>query len=601
MRTVVVTDPPRADVDDAETLGDYGVATVHEALGRVGYLGPELRPAWPGARIGGTAVTVLCWPGDNLMIHVAVEQCRPGDVLVVATNSPSHRRSVRRAVRHRAAAARCPRRRAGLRGARRRGPARDGFPAWSRAVSAQGTVKATPGAVNVPVVLGGQTVHPGDVRGGRRRRRHGGAARGRRPGAHRVPRPRGQGGGRPRRVRGRRAGPRPLRPARRGWRSSASSTSPREVRTRRAAMADYDSTGVRATMLRGGTSRGLYFEAARPARRPGRARRPAAAADGHARPAPDRRARRRHLADQQGRRRRPLGAPRRRRRLPVPAARGGRGRRSATGRTAATSSPGSGRSPSSAGWSPRGRPETGVRIRMVNSDSIAVATFPRPAAGSSTAATSPSPGVPGTAAPVALAFTDTEGSATGEPAAHRTTCGTPIDGIEVTCVDNGMPVVLALAESFGLTGDETPRGARRATPRCSSGWTRSGRKAGAAHGPRRRVGVVGAEDGAARPAPRRRPGRHPLVHPGAAAHRDRRARRGQRGHRDAAARGRRARAHGRVGRATARGSTSSTRPATSWSTSSWTPTTTPPRVPFRGRPHRPQALRRHGVPPRLAS
>ncbi len=89
MRTVVVTDPPRADVDEAEALGGYGVATVHEALGRIGYLGPELRPAWPGARVGGTAVTVLCWPGDNLMIHVAVEQCRPGDVLVVATNSPS--------------------------------------------------------------------------------------------------------------------------------------------------------------------------------------------------------------------------------------------------------------------------------------------------------------------------------------------------------------------------------------------------------------------------------------------------------------------------------------------------------------------------------
>ena len=89
MRTVVVTDPPRADAGDAEQLGGFGVATVHEALGRVGYLGPELRPAWPGARIGGTAVTVLCWPGDNLMIHVAVEQCRPGDVLVVATNSPS--------------------------------------------------------------------------------------------------------------------------------------------------------------------------------------------------------------------------------------------------------------------------------------------------------------------------------------------------------------------------------------------------------------------------------------------------------------------------------------------------------------------------------
>ena len=163
MRTVVVTDPPRADAADAERLGGVGVATVHEALGRVGYLGPEFRPAWPGARIGGTAVTVLCWPGDNLMIHVAVEQCRPGDVLVVATNSPSTdglfgelfatalaRRGVRGVVLG------C--------GVRDVAELREmGFPAWSRAVSAQGSVKATAGAVNVPIVLGGQTVHPGDV------------------------------------------------------------------------------------------------------------------------------------------------------------------------------------------------------------------------------------------------------------------------------------------------------------------------------------------------------------------------------------------------------------------------------------------------------
>src|SRR4051794_40747684 len=163
MRNVVVTDPPRADVEEAETLGGFGVATVHEALGRVGYLGPEFRPAWLGARIGGTAVTVLCWPGDNLMIHVAVEQCRPGDVLVVATNSPSTdglfgelfatalaRRGVRGVVL--------------ARGARDVAELREmGFPAWSRAVSAQGSVKATAGAVNVPVVLGGQVVHPGDV------------------------------------------------------------------------------------------------------------------------------------------------------------------------------------------------------------------------------------------------------------------------------------------------------------------------------------------------------------------------------------------------------------------------------------------------------
>jgi 4-hydroxy-4-methyl-2-oxoglutarate aldolase len=163
MRNVVVTDPPRADAGDAETLGGFGTATVHEALGRVGYLGPEFRPAWAGARIGGTAVTALCWPGDNLMIHVAVEQCRPGDVLVVATNSPSTdglfgelfatalaRRGVRGVVLG------C--------GVRDVAELREmGFPAWSRAVSAQGSVKATAGAVNVPVVLGGQTIHPGDV------------------------------------------------------------------------------------------------------------------------------------------------------------------------------------------------------------------------------------------------------------------------------------------------------------------------------------------------------------------------------------------------------------------------------------------------------
>lgn len=163
MKTVVVTDPPRTDVGVAEILGTYGVATVHEAHGRTGYLGPEFRPAWPGAQIGGNAVTALCWPGDNLMIHVAVEQCRAGDVLVVATNSPStdglFGELFATALRHR-----------GVRGVILGSGVRDvaqlrkmRFPAWSRAVSAQGSVKATAGAVNVPIVLGGQTVHPGDV------------------------------------------------------------------------------------------------------------------------------------------------------------------------------------------------------------------------------------------------------------------------------------------------------------------------------------------------------------------------------------------------------------------------------------------------------
>src|SRR5256885_225624 len=89
MRTIVVTDPPRADAPTVDALAAHGVATVHEAMGRTGYLGPGLRPTHPGSRVGGTAVTVLSWPGDNLMIHVAVEQCRPGDLLVVTTTSPS--------------------------------------------------------------------------------------------------------------------------------------------------------------------------------------------------------------------------------------------------------------------------------------------------------------------------------------------------------------------------------------------------------------------------------------------------------------------------------------------------------------------------------
>ncbi|MGV9675753.1 4-carboxy-4-hydroxy-2-oxoadipate aldolase/oxaloacetate decarboxylase [Nocardia sp. NPDC003482] len=163
MDTIVVTDPPRAALADADRLGEYGVATVHEAAGRVGYLGPRLRPAWPGARVGGTAVTVMCWPGDNLMIHVAVEQCRPGDVLVVATNSPStdglFGELFATALRHR-----------GVRGVVLGCGVRDvaelrelGFPAWSTAVSAQGSVKATAGAVNVPIVLEGQVIRPGDV------------------------------------------------------------------------------------------------------------------------------------------------------------------------------------------------------------------------------------------------------------------------------------------------------------------------------------------------------------------------------------------------------------------------------------------------------
>ena len=160
---VVVTDVPRPPIDRLDALSVYGVATVHEALGRVGYLGPEIRPIQQGARIAGSAVTALCWPGDNLMIHAAVEQCAPGDILVVATTSPNAdglfgELLATSLVAH------------GVRGLVMDAGVRDtqelramGFPVWTRHVSAQGSVKASAGAVNVPVVVGGHTVHPGSV------------------------------------------------------------------------------------------------------------------------------------------------------------------------------------------------------------------------------------------------------------------------------------------------------------------------------------------------------------------------------------------------------------------------------------------------------
>jgi 4-hydroxy-4-methyl-2-oxoglutarate aldolase len=163
VRNVVVTGWPRADAHAVDALTEFGVATVHEATGRSGYLGPDIRPAWPGSRAGGTAVTVVCWPGDNLMIHAAVEQCQAGDILVVTTTSPSADGAfgelLATSLAHR-----------GVRGLVTTGGVRDvaelaamGFPAFSAAISAQGTVKATAGAVNVPVSIGGQLITPGDA------------------------------------------------------------------------------------------------------------------------------------------------------------------------------------------------------------------------------------------------------------------------------------------------------------------------------------------------------------------------------------------------------------------------------------------------------
>ncbi|MGD0602879.1 MAG: 4-carboxy-4-hydroxy-2-oxoadipate aldolase/oxaloacetate decarboxylase [Streptosporangiaceae bacterium] len=163
MRNVIVTGVARADLAVVDALAELGVATVHEAIGRTGYLGPGLRPIQDGMRVGGTAVTAVCWPGDNLMIHAAAEQCQAGDLLVVTTASPStdgmfgELLATSLAVR-------------GVRGLVIEAGVRDvaelramGFGVWSAAVSAQGTVKETPGAVNVPISVGGQVIRPGDA------------------------------------------------------------------------------------------------------------------------------------------------------------------------------------------------------------------------------------------------------------------------------------------------------------------------------------------------------------------------------------------------------------------------------------------------------
>ena len=162
-RPVIVTDIARADAAVVDALAAHGVATVHEAMGRTGLAGPDIRPIQDGARIAGTAVTIVQAPGDNLMIHAAVEQCRPGDVLVITTTSPS----TDGAFGDLFATALQAR---GVRGMLTTGGVRDiadlrgmGFPVWSRDVHAQGTVKATPGSVNVPVVFDGVVVAPGDV------------------------------------------------------------------------------------------------------------------------------------------------------------------------------------------------------------------------------------------------------------------------------------------------------------------------------------------------------------------------------------------------------------------------------------------------------
>ena len=162
-RHVVVTEIDRADPESVEGLGPIGTATIHEAIGRRGYLGPELRPIQTGVRVAGTAVTVLSHPGDNLMIHAAVEVCGPGDILVVTTTAPSTHGMFGDLLASSLMAR-------GVRGLVIDAGVRDtvdlpamGFGGWTRHVSCQGTVKATPGSVNVPIAINGVCVAPGDV------------------------------------------------------------------------------------------------------------------------------------------------------------------------------------------------------------------------------------------------------------------------------------------------------------------------------------------------------------------------------------------------------------------------------------------------------
>ncbi len=163
MNHVAIRQIQRAPADVVRQLGAAGVATVHEAQGRVGLAKPYLRPVWSPAAASGSAVTVLTHPGDNWMLHVAVELCQPGDMLVVALSSDNEDGMFGELL----ATSLMSRGVTGLiidAGVRDVKALREmGFPVWSRSISAKGTVKATLGAVNVPVVIAGVLVTPGDT------------------------------------------------------------------------------------------------------------------------------------------------------------------------------------------------------------------------------------------------------------------------------------------------------------------------------------------------------------------------------------------------------------------------------------------------------